>query len=233
MSDQSIRARFKDNDWNFTFLLLALVFLLFIYLPLLPDAGFLPLLFGLLLISVFALSQNRRTFLISASLALPALILNWLAASQSPPSRRLKIAALTVIIAFVFYVMVVILREVMTTRHVTIHVLSGAFCGYLLLGLLWALVYLSIDIIFPGRIHYDLTESGRIIDVYNIEVFSTLLYFSFATITTAGYGDVTPITQIARSTAMLEAATNQFYLVVVVASLVARYVGEYLENSQK
>ena len=233
MSDQSSGSSFKSRDWTFTVLLLALLFLFFFYLPLLPEGGFLVLLFGLLLVSVFALSQNKRTFLIAAVLALSALVLNWFASSQTQSSHLLQIAALTLIVLFTLFVMLVILREVMTTRRVTIHVISGAFTVYLLLGFLWAIFYLMIDILFPGFIHYDLTESGQLIDVYNIEIFSTLLYFSFATITTAGYGDVTPVTSIARSMAMLEAATNQFYLVVVVASLVARYVGEYLEKPKE
>ena len=100
--------------------------------------------------------------------------------------------------------------------------IMGAVCVYLLIGILWSLVYLIVNIIYPGSfIGLDATTLEHRA--------SELLYYSFITLTTVGYGEITPIKPIARSAAYLEAIVGQVYLVVMLAGL----VGAFIARGQK
>lgn len=92
----------------------------------------------------------------------------------------------------------------------------GAVCGYFLLGLFWAFVYVGIEKIDPGTFAFS-----EALDSEASERLTELLYFSFVTITTLGYGDITPVGDLARALVVLEAFIGQVYLVVLVARLVS------------
>jgi Ion channel len=91
----------------------------------------------------------------------------------------------------------------------------GAVCGYLLLGMAWGVLYSMLDAGWPGSfaVGTRFAEQARA-DQSRIHLFT---YYSFVTLTTVGYGDVTPVSAPARTCAWLEALTGQFYLAVLVA----------------
>jgi hypothetical protein len=95
---------------------------------------------------------------------------------------------------------------------VDVHTVMGAICVYLLIGMMYAFVYMSIGLISsePFFAHSDTTR----LPIY--------LYFSFVTQTTVGYGDYTPSTDLGRALATSEALLGQLYLVTVIAVLVSR-----------
>ncbi|MFV0333201.1 MAG: potassium channel family protein [Tropicimonas sp.] len=88
--------------------------------------------------------------------------------------------------------------------------LLGAIFGYLLLGLTWALLYVHIDLWQPGA--FALPEGS--------EVWSSMLYYSLVTLTTVGYGDITPLSPAARMAAGFEAVVGVLYIAVMVGSIV-------------
>src|SRR5262249_35277968 len=94
----------------------------------------------------------------------------------------------------------------------------GSICGYLLLGMAWGVLYSMLDTVWPGSFAVGdrLAEHVETGDS-RIQLFT---YYSFITLTTVGYGDVTPLSTPARTCAWLEALTGQFYLAVLVAGLV-------------
>lgn len=93
----------------------------------------------------------------------------------------------------------------------------GSVCGYLFLGLAWAVAYGMVETSHPGSFTFApglrTAESGADPQV--------LVYYSFVTLTTVGYGDVTPVSPAARTLAWIQALTGQFYLAVIVAGLVS------------
>lgn len=89
---------------------------------------------------------------------------------------------------------------------------------YLLLGLIWALVYAVFLIISPQGAFQGLAFEGEPAQ------FDNLLYFSFVTLTTAGYGDITPIHPLLRTAAYFEMITGQFYMAILVSGLVAHFM---------
>jgi 4-amino-4-deoxy-L-arabinose transferase-like glycosyltransferase len=96
-------------------------------------------------------------------------------------------------------------------RRVTLHSVMGALTVYLLAGLIFAFVYGVLDEVVSGPV---LSNLGP--DKHPAEV-----YFSFITLTTVGYGDITPVAAAARMTSALEALFGQLYLVTIVAVIVS------------
>ena len=133
--------------------------------------------------------------------------------------------------AFLGYAIVVMLRFILTSREVTFNTVCASLCIYLLLGVVWALLYSLIDHLDPAAF-YSATNDGRSAPVLRIGSgeSTAVLYFSFCTLTTLGYGDIVPVTPVARTLASLEAITGQLYLAVLVARLVGLHIAASLEQ---
>jgi hypothetical protein len=99
---------------------------------------------------------------------------------------------------------------------ITLDRLVGAVCIYLLLGVVWTLLFALLELVAPGSFHYAGRQAGDPIE--------HLLYYSFVTLTTLGYGDVAPVHAVARTLAYLEAVVGQLYIALLIASLVGRYL---------
>jgi hypothetical protein len=121
-------------------------------------------------------------------------------------------------VAFYFWAAVLIVASLFRRQALSLDSVFGAVCGYLLLGMAWAILYSMLDTVWPGSfaIGAQLAEQVQG-DQSRIQLFT---YYSFITLTTVGYGDVTPLSMPARTCAWLEALTGQFYLAVLVAGLV-------------
>jgi hypothetical protein len=102
-----------------------------------------------------------------------------------------------------------VVRQFREEGTVTIHSMFGVLCLYLLIGLLFAVAYVTVQDI-SGTDFFTLKHGGR----------DDFLYFSYATLTTVGYGDLVAATNLGRSLAITEALLGQVYLVTVVALIV-------------
>lgn len=108
-------------------------------------------------------------------------------------------------------------RHLLHSASIEVNEIIGAICVYLLLGLTWAIAYLFINVTIPQSFH-NLTSTDLGSQLLE------LMYYSFITITTTGYGDIAPARPMARTVAYLEAITGQFYVAVLVAWLVGMYL---------
>jgi voltage-gated potassium channel len=106
-----------------------------------------------------------------------------------------------------------LLRQVLFTGAVDGIRIVGAICIYMLLALIWAMLYLLIAEALPGSFN-GLPQAPW------LENFSAATYFSFVTITTLGYGDISPVLPLARFLVIMEAIVGVFYMAIVVASLI-------------
>ena len=95
----------------------------------------------------------------------------------------------------------------------------GSVTIYLLIGIIWALLYGLVEQVFTGSF------SGNLLNVGGSQ-FWDLIYFSFVTLTTLGYGDILPMNTYARTLAYMEAIAGQFYIAILVASLVGAHLSE-------
>ncbi len=120
-------------------------------------------------------------------------------------------------------------------RDVTAHTLSAAMTVYLLMAVLWALLYSLCLVIDPEAFAFSdrLAEEGARIRMEGRDT-GYALYFSIVTLTTLGYGDITPVSALARTLASFEALVGQVFLAVIVARLVglqtAALTGQTLSN---
>ncbi len=209
--------------WQMSLLFVALL-LIFVYLPIyleLPLYLF-ALMFSVVLLAVtFAVRVRRRWRIISGLLALLSVALAWGASTTIFPPTWLELSVYSVSAFFVVYTMAIIILRIIQVRAVSIHTISAALSLYLLLGILCALLYTIIETAAPGSLA---TSGGKLQHlVRSVDLFPPLLYFSFTTITTLGFGDIYPVSATARAVVILEAVAGQMYLVVMVAVLVGMF----------
>jgi hypothetical protein len=148
-------------------------------------------------------------------------------------SRRLVLVGSISWLLFVLFVTVSELRSVLKQREITGETICMAISCYLLLGLNWAFLYIIIfqlhTAAFAGL---AVANPGHPIDIQPI--FPVLGYFSLTTLSTIGFGDITPVTLQARYAAVAEGITGQFYMAILVARLVSlqmnRSISQRTEN---
>jgi voltage-gated potassium channel len=121
-----------------------------------------------------------------------------------------------------------ILRYVFRTSRVTVDTIFGAVAAYLLLAAWFAVLHMLLLHLNPNsfRIPDATPEAPGVVR-------SDLLYFSLITIVTVGYGDIVPVTPLARMVAAFEGVVGQFYVAAVVAMLVARYISQAIERDSQ
>lgn len=125
-------------------------------------------------------------------------------------STRVRAAADLVLAAGAAALAVVITRTLLRERVVTISTVAGVLCLYLLIGVFFAQVYMGVADL-SGDAFSAAVPLGRF----------ALLYFSFISLTTVGFGDITPAMDLTRALAATEAVLGQLFLVTVVARVVA------------
>jgi hypothetical protein len=208
--------------WKFRILLVALLalFLLHSRVVILQDGRFVYASVWSLaqIATLFAVSQNPKERYLGLSLGLPTLagiLATHLAGQDAHDAVEMVTSAFGA--AFFAVVAVMIMRH-LWTHEVTTDNVVGAICAYMLLGIGTALVYAVVESLYPGSFQ----ATGATADDLASPVLrkSVLVYFSFVTLTTSGYGDITPATPLTRILAVMEAVTGQFYLAVLVAGLI-------------
>jgi hypothetical protein len=127
-------------------------------------------------------------------------------------------------VLFLLGASVLIVRALFSAPALTFDSILGTVCGYLLLGLGWAVLYSTIEGFRPGSFEVSprLVTGGEVARPLP----HVLTYFSFVTLTTVGYGDISPVSPAARTLSWMEAVTGQFYLAVIVAGLVSVLVAK-------
>ena len=180
---------------------------------------------AVMLVGVYTVSHDRRTFLFGLCLAVPALITEWL--SNFVVTTPTVVANMVFAAAFIAYVAAVVFYEVLDEDRVTFDTIFGGIAIYLMIGVIWVLAYAAVEYLEPGA--YQLYGETLATAHGQVDVrYPEFIYFSFVTLTTLGYGDIVPTTPLARAVAASEAIFGQIYLTV----FVARLVGLHLANRQ-
>lgn len=133
-------------------------------------------------------------------------------------------------VMFFFGSAALIVKSLFNARPLTSDSIFGAVCGYLFLGLGWAVLYSVIERYYPGS--FQMSQSLMIKDGSARPLPDVLTYYSFVTLTTVGYGDVYPISPATQTLAWIEAITGQFYLAVIVAGLVSLLVAKHTPDAK-
>lgn len=216
----------EPGDVRFGYLLAVLILLVLLY-PFHDESPAATLGFGvlnsiILAAAAYAASHSRRTLLIMLALSAPVIALEWIYVF----TRLSFIGNFRYLAAAVFYGYTIyhVLHAVLRPGPVSADKISGAIAAYMLTAVGWAGLYGLTDSLVPGS--FDLMGHS---DAGNPLSIRDLLYFSFTTLTTTGYGDITPVSRHAQSLAILEQMFGTFY----VAILIARLAGLYQPGSSR
>ena len=128
---------------------------------------------------------------------------------------------------FLVLVALHILLDLFRGSEVTGDKLAGAVCVYLLIALICGYAFLITEFVTPES--FSFTQGHERMKLWVSKEFFPFFYFSLVTMTTVGYGDMAPVTPVARTLATMEALVGQVYLTI----LVARLVGMFLVHQQK
>jgi hypothetical protein len=167
--------------------------------------------FALVLLAGIAAVARTRIW---ARVLVPVAILTIAAriAAAVLPHALPQLARPAASLLFCALLIVVVSERVLRGGAVTVHRILGAVAVYLLIGVVWAQAYDLVDQLVPGALSTPTPDPPH--DVAHF------IYYSFATLTTVGYGDLVAVHPIARSLAMLEAVIGQLYSAILVARLV-------------
>jgi hypothetical protein len=206
---------FWEDDRGLTLFLAFLAVYLFVFLPVARPGGILDIVSNIGLSLILAgglLGMTRRKsvrFLIGAFIVL-FLITDWLGAFRG--GGMLETVDRIFTILFGTALLVVILLQVYKSGPVTGHRVRGAIAGYLLLAVIFSLIYSFIYYFNPNSFNFPTASNISKQDFF---------YFSVVSLTTLGFGDITPITPLARTFVMVEAFTGQLYPAILIARLVS------------
>jgi amino acid transporter len=164
------------------------------------------------------LVQRRRRRLLGWALATAAAAERLLLFLH--PNGTLQLVGSICWLLLVLFVTLSQLRSLLKQREITGETICMAVSVYLLLGLSWAFLYAVMFQLHPESLGgLPAAQSGHPLEFQH--VFPVLGYFSLTTLSTIGFGDITPLTLQARYAAVAEGITGQFYMAVLVARLVA------------
>lgn len=213
-------------------LLLVVILAQFVLIPFLDDNKWGSAIQGVIMAGVLLLAlrishvsvRTHRIAVAMVVLALLSLVGNTAAdVSDSGAFSSVLLGVLVIITP------VVILRRIFSHLVISGQTVLGAICAYLLFGMAFAFAYHAFWAIDPEAFNGNLGPSPQF----------GLLYFSYVTLATLGYGDITPVGQLARSFAMIESLVGQIFLVTLVAALVGnlgrvrRQTGRLLATSEE
>jgi len=206
-----------SRENNFSYLAAGLVLLLFIgalleYFP--SDIGPRIVQAGTIAIIFFsALSEKATQSRRITNVVFVLVMLMTVAGGELLDVAGFSYMHLFVLLCFFLWTTWLVAHQVLFTGSITGNDIVGAICIYMLLGLIWAVLYLFIAEAVPGSFN-GLSQAPW------LENYTSAIYFSFVTITTLGYGDISPVLPLARFLVIMEAIVGVFYMAILVASLI-------------
>ncbi|WP_346880871.1 ion channel [uncultured Algibacter sp.] len=177
-----------------------------------PALFLLNLLAGIVLLS----KQKKTMWLLVLLLVISALLLG---SNLIETTNEALVGLIKMGTYFLFYVVVTseIIKQVWRAKKVSKNVIFGLVSGYISLGLIGFFICLSIEMAYPNSF------SGLI---EGISITENLMYYSYITLLTIGYGDILPISALAHKAAILIGLMGQIYLVVITAIVVGKYINQ-------
>lgn len=212
-------ALFKSDRDRALFLLIIILVHNLIY-PLSTGGGIGPIIFYLIfgtmfIFPVFMLSE-RKAELILITVSGIAVFFAGVLNSYTPGTLALPSLYVWVIV-YHLTIAVVLVRYIFVSEHVLLEVVLAATSLYLVIGSVFTPMYGLIELLEPGSF---VSSSGAVID------WQLLLYYSYVTLTTLGYGDITPVKYYAQACASFEAIVGVLYTVILLSRLINAYENE-------
>ena len=217
-STTEVNTRARPFRYSAIKLLVALG-LLFVSAPFLEDLPQGDLIEAMLLTlvmgsAVLAVGGRRKSLIVALVLLAPALAGKWL--NHFRPDLLHPAIFLAASVVFFAFVVARLLTFIVRAPRVDANVLCAGVAGFLMLGLLWMPAYAAVARLNPHAFTLPAVPGAPA----TLDGFSAF-YFSFITLCTVGYGDIAPVSKVARMLAVTEAITGLFYMAVMISRLVS------------
>ena len=178
-----------------------------------------------LFFSVWAIQKQQNYRPLAMLLLIPVLALYWLGLYEFIPFDLLS--AYVLLALFYKLLIIAFAGQLIRSKRIDLQVIYGTLCLYLIIGLFWGALYSLLYEVNPGSF------SGALLEIPRVSLLTTFNYFSMVTLTTLGYGDITPQNHAAGALCQIEAITGQFYIAVVVAWLVGNFIADRQQKASK
>jgi hypothetical protein len=212
--------QFGSGHYN---LLLIFLFFLFVFRPYEHNdiyIGLWKIFFtAALLLAIFNVHHRKSVKIAVSILAIPAVLFTWISIFNH---SELIIVAVSLSNTLLMAVCTgSILCDVVLRAQVTLETLKGVISAYFLVAFIFAYIYLLIEAATPGSILIQNQVLNPFENPHHF--FSLMLYYSFTTLLTIGYGDIVAMKDVSQTACVIEGLIGQFYIAILVARLVAVY----------
>ena len=170
---------------------------------------------------IILISKNKKLMWFFIVLFVIALIVFGNGLVKKTPINAYEYIRMGIYFVFSVTVTIAIIKQVWYAKLVNKNVIIGLMSGYIALGFISFFMFMSIEIANEGSFEGLLMASGNF-----AERMDSLLYYSYITLLTIGYGEIIPVTPIAQKAAILTGLMGQFYLVIITAIVVGKFIGQ-------
>ncbi len=175
---------------------------------------------AIILFGSFSLDFAKKTRRILIVSGMVTICLSWL--HYFFTNTVLGFAGFLSFFCFNLFIAVFMIRHIARSHRVTVTIIINSINGYLLIGVLGAVLLAMTE--FMQKFFLKMDAGAIQFSGHAAEGFHDYLYFSFVTLTTLGYGDITPVSALAKSTTIIIAVTGQLYLTILIAMLVGKFL---------
>lgn len=209
---------------TYRFLFLLIVLIAYFIVRSLGEGGILQhitngVLVLLIIYSLYVIGQRKRFLIVGLAILGAAEILSLFLLNAVEFTYTLRVLQISLALIFFLLMTIATLDYTFHSKRISTLTLFGAVCAYLFIGLAWSYAYLLLD--FLNAHAFNLADMTIRVKEQQF------IYYSFVTLTTLGYGDIVPLSNLARVLSWMEAVIGQAYVTILIAQLVARYVVTY------
>jgi voltage-gated potassium channel len=221
---------FHQHRFGVLFVLLFCVILIPPYFENMPWVGSLwrAIFTCVMLWALYTVAGSRRVMMLAVLVLIPTLSSTWLSVSDS----ELNVAYVDNLTNILYFGLICtfLARYIFGAPRVTLEVIYAAMCLYMVMAVLWAAIYTNLQLFYVDAFTFygqTAAEAG----IHKEDLFQSMLYYSFVTLSTLGYGDIIPVHRVAQNWAAMEAMIGQFFIAIVIARLVSMYTIEKTTKS--
>lgn len=181
------------------------------------------LFFGTILAIIRTFNLTKRFFFLLLTLIAAAFTLDIYTSVQGN-SEGIEFLRFTVTVTYslvILTALITINRKIFSVKKVNGDTIKGGIAVFFLIGIFWSLLYVMV---------YYFDDNAFSQSIEPLDVIDSMFYFSFTTLTTLGYGDLTPVNSVAKTLANLEAVTGMMYPSIFIARLVGLYTAQEMNE---